>query len=243
MNLKVIGYWGAYPEANSATSCYVVSDNQSKIVLDLGSGALSKLMKYEDINEIDDFVITHFHYDHFVDVYPLQFNAMIQQNIGKRIEPINIYTPIDNMYSNTMSYKNSTRNIMFNEGPIFDINGFMVTFLKTNHVIESYAVKIKKNGKTLVYTGDTAWSDKLVEFSQNADLLVCEASLFDGMKGKVEGHLTAGEAGKLAELSKVKKLLLTHFPHFGIHELLKKQATNNYNGEIILAKENLNIKL
>ncbi|MGM0640998.1 MAG: MBL fold metallo-hydrolase [Thermotogota bacterium] len=243
MNLKVIGFWGAYPESNSATSCYVVSDENNKLVLDLGSGALSKLMKYEDINKIDDFVITHFHYDHFVDIYPLQFNAMIQQNIGKRIEPINIYTPIDNQYSDTMNYKNSTRNVMYNEGPIFDINGFMVTFIKTNHVIESYAIKIKKNGKTLVYTGDTAWSDKLVEFSKNADLLVSEASLFDGMKGKVDGHMTAGEAGKLANLANVKKLLLTHFPHFGVFELLKKQASNNYGGEIVLAKENLNIKL
>lgn len=243
MNLKVIGFWGAYPESNSATSCYVVSDNNKKIILDLGSGALSKLMKYENINEIDDVIISHFHYDHFVDVFPLQFNAMIQHNVGKRIQPINIYTPIDSEFSDKMSYKNFTSNIMYNEGPIFDIKDFIVTFLKTNHVIDSYAIKIKKNGKTLVYTGDTEWSDKLVDFSKNADLLICEASLFDGMKGKVKGHMTAGEAGELAEKANVKKLLLTHFPHFGIYELLKKQASKNYNGEIILAKENLNIEL
>lgn len=243
MNLKVIGFWGAYPESNSATSCYVVSDNNKKIILDLGSGALSKLMKYENINEIDDVIISHFHYDHFVDVFPLQFNAMIQHNVGKRIQPINIYTPIDSEFSDKMNYKNFTSNIMYNEGPIFDIKDFIVTFLKTNHVIDSYAIKIKKNGKTLVYTGDTEWSDKLVDFSKNADLLICEASLFDGMKEKVKGHMTAGEAGELAEKANVKKLLLTHFPHFGIYELLKKQASKNYNGEIILAKENLNIEL
>jgi ribonuclease BN (tRNA processing enzyme) len=243
LNLKVVGYWGAYPETDSATSCYVVSDGSSKVILDLGSGALSKLMKYEDINKINNIIITHFHYDHFVDVYPLQFNVMIQQDIGKRKENVNIYTPYDPVYSDTMDYKTFSKNILYNEGPIFDINGFITTFLKTNHVIDSYAVKIEKNGKTLVYTGDTAWSEKLIDFAKDVDLLICEASLFDGMKGKVEGHLTAGEAGKLAHLANVKKLLLTHFPHFGVIELLKKQASKYYKKEIILAEENLNIKL
>lgn len=243
MKLKVVGYWGAYPEPDSATSCYVVSDNNSKIVIDMGSGSLSKLMKYEDINKINDVIISHFHYDHFVDVYPLQFNSMIQQNLKNRKDPVNIYTPYDPLYSDAMDYQTFTKNIMFNQGSIFDINGFITTFLKTNHVIDSYAVKLEKSGKTLVYTSDTAWSDELVEFSKNADLLISEASLFDEMKGKVEGHLTAGEAGKLAYLSNVKKLLLTHFPHFGVIELLKKQASKYYKKEIILAEENLTVEL
>lgn len=243
MKLKVVGYWGAYPEPDSATSCYVVSDNNSKIVIDMGSGSLSKLMKYEDINKINDVIISHFHYDHFVDVYPLQFNSMIQQNLKNRKDPVNIYTPYDPLYSDAMDYQTFTKNIMFNQGSIFDINGFITTFLKTNHVIDSYAVKLEKSGKTLVYTSDTAWSDELVEFSKNADLLISEASLFDEMKGKVEGHLTAGEAGKLACLSNVKKLLLTHFPHFGVIELLKKQASKYYKKEIILAEENLTVEL
>lgn len=243
MKLKVVGYWGAYPELDSATSCYVVSDNNSKIVIDMGSGSLSKLMKYEDINKINDVIISHFHYDHFVDVYPLQFNSMIQQNLRNRKNPVNIYTPYDPFYSDAMDYQTFTKNIMYNQGSIFDINGFITTFLKTNHVIDSYAVKFEKSGKTLVYTSDTAWSEELVEFSKNADLLISEASLFDEMKGKVEGHLTAGEAGKLAYLSNVKKLLLTHFPHFGVIELLKKQASKYYKKEIILAEENLTIEL
>lgn len=243
MKLKVVGYWGAYPEPDSATSCYIVSDNTSKIVIDMGSGSLSKLMKYENINKINDVIISHFHYDHFVDVYPLQFNSMIQQDIGNRKDPLNIYTPYDPLYSDTMNYKTFTKNILYNQGSVFNINGFITTFLKTNHVIDSYAVKLEKSGKTLVYTSDTAWSDELVEFSKNADLLISEASLFDEMKGKVEGHLTAGEAGKLAYLSNVKKLLLTHFPHFGVIGLLKKQASKYYKKEIILAEENLSIEL
>jgi ribonuclease BN (tRNA processing enzyme) len=243
LKLKVVGYWGAYPEPDSATSCYIVSDNNSKIVIDMGSGSLSKLMKYEDINKINDVIISHFHYDHFVDVYPLQFNSMIQQDIGNRKDPVKIYTPYDPLYSEAMNYKTFTKNIFYNQGSVFNINGFITTFLKTNHVIDSYAVKLEKSGKTLVYTSDTAWSDELVEFSKNADLLISEASLFDEMKGKVEGHLTASEAGKLAYLANVKKLLLTHFPHFGVIELLKKQASKYYKKEIILAEENLTIEL
>jgi ribonuclease BN (tRNA processing enzyme) len=243
LKLKVVGYWGAYPEPDSATSCYIVSDNTSKIVIDMGSGSLSKLMKYENINKINDVIISHFHYDHFVDIYPLQFNSMIQQDIGNRKDPVNIYTPYDPLYSDTMNYKTFTKNILYNQGSVFNISGLITTFLKTNHVIDSYAVKLEKSGKTLVYTSDTAWSDELVEFSKNADLLISEASLFDEMKGKVEGHLTAGEAGKLAYLSNVKKLLLTHFPHFGVIELLKKQASKYYKKEIILAEENLSIEL
>lgn len=42
MKFTVIGYWGAYPEKESATSCYVLENNGSTIVMDLGSGALSR---------------------------------------------------------------------------------------------------------------------------------------------------------------------------------------------------------
>ena len=35
------------------------------------------------------------------------------------------------------------------------------------------------DGRTLVYSGDTAKSDELIEFAAGADLLVCEAAFRD----------------------------------------------------------------
>jgi ribonuclease BN (tRNA processing enzyme) len=84
----------------------------------------------------------------------------------------------------------------------------------------------------MVYTGDTGWNDSLTGFAEGCDLLLCEASLFNKFKGRVEGHLTAGEAGLIAEKAAVKQLVLCHFPHYGIIADLIREAEEVYSGKV-----------
>ena len=43
MLLRIIGECGPYPKPLGATSCYLLETENNKIVLDMGSGAFSKL--------------------------------------------------------------------------------------------------------------------------------------------------------------------------------------------------------
>ncbi len=67
-------------------------------------------------------------------------------------------------------------------------------------------------GAKLVFVGDAAYVNNLVEATRNADALVIEATYLSQEEklAKEYGHLTAAEAATLARLAEVKQLYLTH---------------------------------
>jgi ribonuclease Z len=69
-----------------------------------------------------------------------------------------------------------------------------------------------KQGTKLVMTGDVAETDSLVQVVKNATALVTEATYSDsdGDMARENGHLTAGQAARLARDANVQQLILTH---------------------------------
>lgn len=67
-------------------------------------------------------------------------------------------------------------------------------------------------GKKASFILDTTSNRKIVPFVAGSDILVCEASFSNELaeKAREYGHLTSGEAGKIAREAKVKKLFLVH---------------------------------
>jgi len=68
------------------------------------------------------------------------------------------------------------------------------------------------SGAQLVFVGDAARINNLVEVARNADALVIEATYLSKEEelAREYGHLTAAEAATLARLAEVKQLYLTH---------------------------------
>src|SRR5262245_47082176 len=68
-------------------------------------------------------------------------------------------------------------------------------------------------GQVVAFVMDTAWCDAAVELAQDADLLICEATFLsvDEQLAHDSGHLTARQAGRLAQRAGVRRLVLTHF--------------------------------
>jgi len=67
-------------------------------------------------------------------------------------------------------------------------------------------------GFKMVYTGDTAFSEELAEFSKGADVLIHEAT-FDSSKlesAEKVMHSVAADAARVAAMAQVKQLILTH---------------------------------
>jgi ribonuclease Z len=74
-----------------------------------------------------------------------------------------------------------------------------------------------KKGQKIVYVSDCRGTEsnfkKIISFTENADLLFCEASFLDRDREKASerGHLTAKQAGFIARESGVKELRVFHF--------------------------------
>jgi len=69
-----------------------------------------------------------------------------------------------------------------------------------------------RQGRKIVYTGDTRPFKRLEKFAANADLLIHDSTLGDELAERAEkyGHSTVDQAAESAKKAKVKQLILTH---------------------------------
>jgi ribonuclease BN (tRNA processing enzyme) len=94
----------------------------------------------------------------------------------------------------------------------FTLGPFEVTLARTAHPVECYAIRLSVDGRTLVYTGDTGPSERVVDLARGADVLLAEAAHPPGPDLPAGLHLTGREAGEHAAAAGVGRLLLTHIP-------------------------------
>jgi ribonuclease BN (tRNA processing enzyme) len=119
---------------------------------------------------------------------------------------------------------------------------FSVRSLPMHHNAESLAYRFTdRQGRSVVYSGDTDYTDNLVYLSGGADLLICEAALPD--ERKVEGHLTPSLAGDIASRAGVAQLVLTHFYPECDRVDIRAQCRKTYRGPLVLAKDLMQIEL
>ncbi|MCL4326430.1 MAG: ribonuclease Z [Candidatus Thermoplasmatota archaeon] len=118
-------------------------------------------------------------------------------------------------------------NIKGKDFSVLERNGFIV---KNNRKIYLNEVtgEIKK-GKSIVYTGDTAPSDKIAEFSKNVNLLIHDSTVTSDLEGKANqyGHSSSAQAAMIAKAGNVDKLVLTHIsPRYEDTEHMLQEAKN-----------------
>lgn len=216
MKLKILGTQSPYNTKGHNCPGFLITEGQTKIMLDCGSGSHSLLNFPSDLNNLS-VIVSHLHRDHYNDIYNLQYSSFVFHNQKRLEKPINVYLPSnpDDIYRDIIGESNAFANYSaFNEKSNLNIGSMSVNFCKTDHPVETYAVRISNGNRTIVYTLDTSFSarDRIVKFAQNADLLICESSLLKAYGfPEINSHLTAEQAGIIAKQANVGGLLLTHF--------------------------------
>jgi ribonuclease Z len=99
-----------------------------------------------------------------------------------------------------------------------------------------------RRGQKFAFVMDTRTCDAAVELARDVDLLVCEATFADAEAGLADayGHLTAGQAGRIAAEAGARALVLTHFSQrYGADELAKfaDEAAVSFTGDIVIASD------
>lgn len=69
-----------------------------------------------------------------------------------------------------------------------------------------------RQGRKIVYTGDTKSTENLAKFAENADLLIHDATFDDELaeRAQEDGHSTPSQAAETAKKAHAKWLILTH---------------------------------
>ena len=118
------------------------------------------------------------------------------------------------------------------------LSGIHAATLKTKHNAESLALRLTANDeRTFVYTSDTGFSNELITFAANVDVLLLECSF---IKNKpLESHLELTEAIEIAKCCGAKKSVLTHlYPEWDNVDLVT-EAKVLWPGDIVEATDGL----
>ena len=256
MKLTVLGSGTGTPNPLRAASSILLDFSGYYLVLDFGPAALSRLTALGlDHRSVDGIFISHFHLDHTLDLWAFLFTATYQE--FNRLRPVQIFAPqgfeelhqaMKKAYGAEVDPSPDTvRTLLFDtsrptgslESPY--LPGIGVSTTPVAHRPESLAFRLDTEGLSLVYSGDTGWSDGLAELAQGADWLILEATRPDN--DPVEGHLTPSQAGRLAQRAGVKRLLLTHLSlkHGRADPALV--ARREFDGHVIAASDGLVLDL
>lgn len=224
MRLTVIGQYGPYPKAgNHASSCYLVTQSDTALVLDMGPGTLSRLAEQIEIQKITAVFISHLHYDHTSDLLPFRY----------LLEDLNCKVTIYAQTDDTPWCK-----LLFDH-PLFEVisvtsesrasvGDFELSFFDMKHTVPCLAVKIKGD-KTLLYTGDTLYNDNIPKALAGADCVLADCSKPLDFEGP---HMNVGDAKRINRETGIK-IISTHLsPDY--------DPTPEYKGcpDIVVAREN-----
>ena len=259
--------------------------NGKKFVVDAGYGVSVQMVKagYR-LQDLDYVFITHMHSDHTLEYGNLFYNAWVTGGLKK---PVQVYGPTGMKNMTEAYFKSNEIDIntrMADEdradprklitvheiqqlNPVFKQDGIKVTAIKSIHppFDETYSFKFEFNGKTVVFSGDSAYNAEMVKFAKGADYLVHEVQYEDGIRllaKKLAGdsqsaeqqyqhfkgsHTNTDELGRLAQAAGVKNLVLTHYvpgdDPLITDKMWEEGVKQFYTGNVVVGKDLTSIDL
>lgn len=186
MELTVLGKYGPYGKAGcGAASGYLVSDGDFTMLCDMGSGVLSRFIDRVDVRRLDGVFISHLHYDHTSDLLPFRY-------LLEELEhPVRIFTHKETSVWYDLLFDHPfLHTVDIDESTEFNLNGVKLNFFKMDHAVTDYAVRFT-GSRSLLYTGDTAYTDEILRAGQGCDVILADCSKPPHFIG---AHMTADKA-------------------------------------------------
>jgi ribonuclease BN (tRNA processing enzyme) len=262
----------------SPSANLIVFDNVA-YVIDTGYGVSFKLVESKfPLPQLRYIFITHHHSDHNAEFGLLTYNAWA---MGLKTQ-IDAYGPngmkrLAQGFWDAYKFDIDTRIAdegrpdlrrlvsvhEYSEGEVIKTDKVRVTALRNVHppITESFALKFEFPGKTIVFSGDTAYHPPLAQFAKGADILVHEAMLGPAIEFIVRAnpnaatilkhlqasHTLVADVGRIATDAGVKTLVLSHFVPADAPNVTEQQwidgVRETWKGDLVLAKDLMQIKL
>lgn len=234
--VTLLGTGNPTPSLTRFGPSVLIQAGDETLVFDAGRGAAQRLYQlgvpFQKINAV---FLTHLHSDHIVGLPDLWLTGWL---MGRTTSPLKLIGPVGTAEmagylekafafdvrirveeggQTAAGGQISTRDIV--QGLVYDEHGVRVTAFYVDHgmVKPALGYRIEYGGHAVVLSGDTRFSENVVEFSKGADLLVHEVVLAPAdIKPSTRGyiafahHTTPEQAAKVFSRVKPKLAVYSH---------------------------------
>ncbi|WP_117232624.1 MBL fold metallo-hydrolase [Vibrio maerlii] len=256
----------------SGPSTAVIVDGEAYI-FDAGGGMVQRAIEAAEKYQLDALYptnikhvfITHLHSDHILDASELAATYW-----WRRDEKLSLYGPVGtekfiNGYYDMVSVdirlrtsgKQPVKNPTFYQVNVKEYVEDTVAYENDKVKIEAFRVphgdirpafayRVTTEDKVVVISGDTAYSERMVDIAKGADVLVHEVISEQGLSKLPEfwqnyhstSHTLTSELADIASKAKPKKLVLSHILHYSAPiDSVLGEVQANYPGEVILGND------
>lgn len=261
MRVIMLGTSAAMPNPDRHDSGILITVQGRHYLFDCGHGATNQMVA-ANVNPatVGHVFLSHLHYDHIADfpyfmittwmadrqtrpvvVGPVGTKdfvaSLLSQETGAYRKDIEARIQYPQRQANIQALEPDVREM--EPGVIFADDLVKVSACYVEHIPREispcFGLRLDAvDGKSVVFSGDTAPCDRLIELAQGADLLIHECTFpqsaidFRSKAGiGTWSHTSPTDLGKIAVKAKVKSLVATHFGNFDstrpiVRELMSK---------------------
>ncbi|MFF3646945.1 MBL fold metallo-hydrolase [Streptomyces sp. NPDC002564] len=239
LRLTVLGSATPYARPDNPCSGYLVTGGGARVWMDAGSGTLAQLQRHARLDEVDAIWISHLHADHSADLLTASY-ALLYADL-RPTAPIPLYGPpgtadrLAHFLSNTAARSPVESAFAVHElhdGHQVRVAGLTMTSGAVEHGIPAFAVRAEADGRSLVYSGDTAPCARLTQLADGCDVLLCEADVAEAPAGEDQVHHTPEDSGDTATAARAGRLIVTHVGPFLTPQEAVDRAAARFRGPV-----------
>ncbi len=234
IKVTVLGCSGSYAKAGGACTGFLVQSPQANVWLDAGPGTLANLQEHICLSDLNAIVLSHEHADHWLEL-PVVYNAIRHYVL---CEPIPVYGTIGTFSLARKMCENIEESFRCNV--ISDKSSVVIAdqewrWSRTDHYVETLASRVEVANSSMVFTADTGPEWDITQLGPDIGLLIAESTFLSHREKEKILHLSARQAGMMAERSNVLQLVLSHLAPGEEPSRHLQEASEVYAGEISLA--------
>jgi ribonuclease BN (tRNA processing enzyme) len=219
LHVTFLGTGDAFSAAGSFQAGYLVRNAAASFLLDCGASTLTSMKRFGvDPSSVDFVVLSHLHGDHFAGLPYLLLEYKYEH---PRQRPLQIAGPPGTEERVLALYRAAYRELAAQPLPFVlefvemppgravqlgevRLEPFRVPHQDTD---VSLGVRVHVGARTVLYSGDTGWTEELIRRSENTDLFICECCFFET---RLPVHLDYPRIAEHRARFGAQRMILTH---------------------------------
>jgi ribonuclease BN (tRNA processing enzyme) len=225
VKLRFVGCGDAFGSGGRFHTCLHLEDSagsdddgQSSVLIDCGATSLVALKRWGiDPRKIGWVALSHLHGDHYAGVPWL----ILDGRFAKRQRPLVVAGPpsVEQRVHDTLQAlypAAAAAELPFelhyqelSEGQAHELGPVTVTPFEAIHEsgAPSFGLRIQYGSRVIAYSGDTEWTDRLIQLAAGADLFVCECNSW---QKSIPGHMDYPTLLERRDQLDCRRLIITH---------------------------------